>query len=137
MVRDPSQSTKHVESLTLELTRIKIYTGVILTVHAGVTNTIHDTVGQQHLLSAEALVGGPSRLDHKPPQITRLGQQSAKQLKSCMEACLQSTLLAQISSWLHQISQLLLPWGFLCSAGSGIAAMLQSVETGKLVRSDA
>ncbi|KAL0039284.1 hypothetical protein WJX79_001433 [Trebouxia sp. C0005] len=99
----------------------------------GVTNTIHDTVGQQHLLSAEALVGGPSRLDHKPPQITRLGQQSAKQLKSCMEACLQSTLLAQISSWLHQISQLLLPWGFLCSAGSGIAAMLQSVETGKLV----
>jgi hypothetical protein len=71
------------------------------------------------------------------PPFTLLGQQSTKQLKSCMEACLQSTLLAQISSWLHQILQMLNPWGFLCSAGSGIAAMLQSAETGKLVRSDA
>jgi len=31
----------------------------------------------------------------------------------------------------------LLPWGFLRSAGSGSAVMLQSVETGKVVRSDA
>jgi len=45
-------------------------------------------------------------------------------------------LLAPICSWLHQILRLLIPWGFLRSAGSGIAAMLQSVETGKLVRSD-
>ncbi len=71
------------------------------------------------------------------PQRTLLGQHSREQLKSCMEACLQSTLLAQISSWLYQISQLLLPWGFLRSAGSGSAVMLQSVETGKVVRSDA
>ena len=54
-----------------------------------------------------------------------------------MEACLQSSFLAQLSSWLLQILLILIPWGFLRSAGSGVAAMLQSVETGKLVRSDA
>ena len=54
-----------------------------------------------------------------------------------MEACLQSTFLAQLSSWLLRILVIFVPWGSLHSARSGIAAMLQSVETGKLVRSDA
>ncbi len=64
----------------------------------------------------------------------RLGLQSVKQLKSCMDACLQSTLLAQLYSWLLRI---IMNDDSLCSPGSVIAAMLQSVETGKLVRSDA
>ncbi len=89
------------------------------------------------LLSAEALLGGPSRLNLTMPQFTLLGQHSREHLKGCMEACLQSALLAQTSSWLHQIILSLVPLGSLRSAGSGIAAMLQSVETGKLVRSDA
>ncbi len=108
-----------------------------MTLHAGVTTKQHDNTALKHLLSARALLGGPIRLDHTVLRFTRLGQQSAKQLKSCMEACLQSTFLAQLSSWLLQILLILIPWGSLRSAGSGIAATLQSVETGKLVRSDA
>ncbi|KAL0044602.1 hypothetical protein WJX82_002238 [Trebouxia sp. C0006] len=50
-----------------------------------------------------------------------------------MEACLQSTSLTQLSSWFPRILLTLIPWGSLHSAGSGIAAVLQSVETGKLV----
>jgi len=107
-----------------------------LTVTAGITTNHYDTTALKHLLSAEVLLGGLRRLNHTMPRSTLLGQQSTEQLKSCMEACLQSTLLAPICSWLHQILRLLIPWGFLRSAGSGIAAMLQSVETGKLVRSD-
>ncbi len=103
---------------------------------AGIKTRYHGNTAVQHLLSAEALLGGPSRLNHTMPQFTLLGQHSREQLKSCMEACLQSALLAQ-TSWLHQIIISLIPWGFLRSAGTGIAAMLQSVETGKLVRSDA
>ena len=108
-----------------------------MTLHAGVTTKQHASTALKHLLSGRALLGGPIRLNHTVLRFTRLGQQSAKQLKSCMEACLQSTFLAQLSSWLLQILLILIPWGFLRSAGSGVAAMLQSVETGKLVRSDA
>lgn len=67
------------------------------------------------------------------PQFTLLGQHSREQLKSCMEARPQSALLAQTSCWLHQTPLSSIPWGFLRSAGTGIAAMLQSIETGKLV----
>ena len=108
-----------------------------MTLHAGATTKQHDNTSLKHLLSARALVGGPIRLNHTVPRFTQLGQQSAKQLKSCMEACLQSTFLNQLFSWLLRILPILTPGGSLHSAGSGIAAMLQPVETGKLVRSDA
>ena len=99
--------------------------------------TKHDGTALNRLLSAGALLGGPTRLNLTMPQFTLLGQHSREQLKGCMEACMQSALLAQTSSWLHQNSLSLIPRGSLLSAGSGIAAMLQSVETGRLVRSDA
>jgi hypothetical protein len=108
-----------------------------VTLHAGVTTKQHDNTPLKHLLSARALLSGAIRLDHTVLRFTQLGQESAKQLKSCVEACLQSTFLAQLSSWLLRILLMLIPGGSLRSAGSGIAAMLQSVETGKLVRSDA
>ncbi len=110
---------------------------MVLTVHAGVTTKHRDNTAQKHLLSPEALPSAPTRLYHTVPRFTRLGQQSAMQLKSCMEACLQSIFLAQLSSWLRRILLMFIPWGSLRSAGTGTAAMLQSVETGKLVRSDA
>jgi len=115
----------------------KIHTALILTVPADITFKHDGNTAVKHLLSAEALLGGPSRLNHTTPQFTLLGQHSREQLKSCMEACLQSVLLAQKSSWLHHILLSLIPMGFLRSVGSGIAAVLQSMETGKLVRSDA
>ena len=108
-----------------------------MTLHAGVTTKQHDNTPLKNLLSARALLGGPIRLNHTVLRFTQLGQQSAKQLKSCVDPCLHSTLLAQLSSWLLQILLTSIPGGSLRSAGSGIAAMLQSVETGKLVRSDA
>lgn len=108
-----------------------------MTLHAGATTKQHDSTPLRYMLSARALLGGPIRLDNTVLRFTRLGQQSAKQLKSYMEACLQSTSLTQLSSWFPRILLTLIPWGSLHSAGSGIAAVLQSVETGKLVRSDA
>ena len=104
---------------------------------ADITFKDHGNTALKHLLSAEALLGGPSRLNHTTPQNTLLGQHSREQFRNCMEAGLQSALLAQTSSWLHRVLLSLIPLGFVRSVGSGSAAMLQSVETGKLVRSDA
>ena len=122
--------------MTLQLAGIKINTALILTVPTGI-GTKHDgSTALNRLLTAKALLGGPSRLNLALPQFTLLGQHSREQLKGCMEACQQSALLAQTSSWLHQLLPSSVPWGFLRSAGSGVAATLQSVEIGKLVRSD-